>query len=100
MKKQFLYIGLTLLFFSSCSQRLVVSTPSEKHTLKESNTLYYLNDEAEPFSGRFVKQFYESSNIKEETNYVNGIKVGKQTKYYDQGAVIKETNYELKKRSK
>ena len=121
MKKQLLYIGLTLLFFSSCSQRLVVSTPSEKHTLKESNTPYYLNDEAEPFSGRFVKRdkdslllckanynkgnlqgkFLEYETVNDCTfvslscKYSKGKLSGSYTKWYKPCKVVLEANYNL-----
>jgi antitoxin component YwqK of YwqJK toxin-antitoxin module len=72
MKKELLYIGLVLLFFTSCSQRLIVSTPSQTHILKKDSTLLYLDGESEPFSGRFVKQD-KNNLLLSDVSYSKGI---------------------------
>jgi antitoxin component YwqK of YwqJK toxin-antitoxin module len=97
MRKYFLYIILSLSFFSFSQREQKQETLIPEITVEEGNSslhkengVYYFDNSL--FSGYIISK-YENGNLKEKSGYVNGKKQGLSQTWFDNGTIQDERYY-------
>lgn len=86
--KNFIYIGLVLISFSSCSQTELVIKEAEL-----PDGIFYTENQLEPYSGTCVIYYPNTKQIKEKMTYEGGLLHGKSISYYSNGQVKRSGQY-------
>ena len=88
MKKSVIIIIIIMLsLLVGCSQREV-----EASELQNRNGIYYVVNEEEPFTGKYVNH-YDNGQVKVDGGFKEGLRQGEFIFYYENGQVKSNENY-------
>jgi antitoxin component YwqK of YwqJK toxin-antitoxin module len=89
--KPYSIIILFIAFISvSCSSKTIVLSEEELPV-----DVFYLSDEIKPFSGTCIIYFKNTTDVKEELNFKNGVLHGERISYYKGGQIRLVGAYEI-----
>ncbi len=87
--KSYLYIICTIVCINvSCSQRKIIISEDQL-----PDDIFYLKDEIKPYTGKCFVYFINTTTVKEELTFKDGLLNGPRISYYKDGKIKRSGNY-------